>query len=64
MKKHAGRNLVAIVLAGVVIKLLTEIMHLHFDRYQLSCIYMLLYLCLIPQEKLFVYRLGIVRIHS
>ena len=28
MKKHSGRNLVAIVLAGVVIKLLTEIMHL------------------------------------
>lgn len=46
VKKHAGRNLVAIVLAGVVIKLLTEIMHLHFDRYQLSCIYMLLYLCI------------------
>ena len=46
VKKHAGRNIVAIVLAGVVIKLLTEIMHLSIDRYQLSCIYMLLYLCI------------------
>lgn len=46
MKKNIGRNLAAIVLAGVVIKLLTEIMHLSFDRYQLSCIYMLLYLCI------------------
>ena len=46
MKKHAGRNIVAIVLAGVVIKLFTEIMHLSIDRYQLSCIYMLLYLCI------------------
>ena len=44
--KKSKRNLVALFITIVLINLMTTVMQLKLDKYQLSCTYMLLYLCI------------------
>ena len=44
LDKKLKRNFLALILTIIVINIMTGIMNLKFDKFQFSCIFMLLYL--------------------
>ena len=46
LNKKTKINLIALCLSFILINMMTEIMNLRFDKFQISCVFMLLYLCI------------------
>ena len=46
LNKKTKINLSALCLSFILINMMTEIMNLRFDKFQISCVFMLLYLCI------------------